>query len=742
MIKVLRNVPPLIYYLAARGDRPIGAVVLAFYGCKEHQVKRSGVTLILTALGACCLGFGQDSTILAPNVLNIVVGETHSIQALNPAGQPVTGLTWTSSDPTVVSLSTDDPPVLTALAAGTVTITAGTATAQVTVSASALPVGTVIWSNPGNGSGVYSIVPAIPSPVGVADVFAFQGDGTVLAITSDGTTAWTADVSNAWSVLPDFQGGLIAYYGSWSSPSIAKLDGNTGAVVAAYTLAPDSYFASGLGIHPDGTIFAALETDDPSGLTAPQYSVVGIDSATGAQKFSVPLPHPEEMFAQPRVLGLIVAGDGYAYVPYATRQLEGGLESNHLVLLRVSSDGAAEQGSIYDWTSQIGDFVPIGEVKMITNADTGILLTWGSQSILYGDGPKDYKVYMTITTGVSAGAVLTPALPGNPEALDPVLQAQDGSFVGRVRDMDTWDWSMIAFDQSGSVRWSVAGEQPWIATDDGGVIAQSGNIYDLSGSATGQTTDLLTQSWRGNLYQLGSVERVVGTPTAMAMSLWANAGANPSGNNTAARPWYFKLVWQNNCSTVPWPCGFNLAPDNPQAIANLTIDATSQATAIKQAALNAFKKAFDKYPVNASEGRPDSGDHRVNVIDGYNLAHPCGQSDNTPGKTVSEVFYGYNMQQAQWALPIELTTAQDVTNALNNRSLMKAIGSGIGNNAAHEMAHQFLLGASGMDDSSTNTYNGLACEGDTAAWVYGIGPIQWEEVTATALKNALGAGHK
>jgi hypothetical protein len=37
----------------------------------------------------------------------------------------------------------------------------------------------------------------VPSASGVADVFAFQNDGTVQAITSDGTTAWTADVSLA-----------------------------------------------------------------------------------------------------------------------------------------------------------------------------------------------------------------------------------------------------------------------------------------------------------------------------------------------------------------------------------------------------------------------------------------------------------------------------------------------------------------------------------------------------------------
>ena len=63
---------------------------------------------------------------LVPSVVNMMVGDTRTLQA-------ATGLTWTSSDPTVVSLSSDDPPLLTALAPGNVTITAGTATADVTV---------------------------------------------------------------------------------------------------------------------------------------------------------------------------------------------------------------------------------------------------------------------------------------------------------------------------------------------------------------------------------------------------------------------------------------------------------------------------------------------------------------------------------------------------------------------------------------------------------------------------------
>ena len=64
----------------------------------------------------------------------------------------------------------------------------------------------------------------------MADVFAFQNDRTVAAITSDGVTAWTADVSQTSKALPDFQGGLVTVktdeYGR--SISIVKLDGITG----------------------------------------------------------------------------------------------------------------------------------------------------------------------------------------------------------------------------------------------------------------------------------------------------------------------------------------------------------------------------------------------------------------------------------------------------------------------------------------------------------------------------------
>ena len=157
---------------------------------------------------------GGGGNSLTPAMINMVVGDTHTIQATNASGQPVTGLTWTSSNTSIVSLSTDDPPILTALAPGHVTITAGTGSADVTVWAlGVLPNGTVLWSNPGDGSGVQQILPAVPSQAGVADVFALQNDGKIQAMKSDGTVAWTSDVSAY--VVGGFFNGVLHTTADW-----------------------------------------------------------------------------------------------------------------------------------------------------------------------------------------------------------------------------------------------------------------------------------------------------------------------------------------------------------------------------------------------------------------------------------------------------------------------------------------------------------------------------------------------
>ncbi len=482
------------------------------------------------------------------------------------------------------------------------------------------------------------------------------------------------------------------------------------------------------------------------------FSVIGIDPL-GGQKFSVqPVDSPTGGWAIPG--DIIVAGDGYAYVPYVYHHQECPDPAEELKLVRISSAGAYDDIPI----QAVSGHVDLESPGVITNADTGTLVTY---SAIYGcvdpetdPGQETHIIpMMAITTGTGVSVLPAPTL-GGATPLEPDLQAQDGSFVGTIYD-DSSNEYMIAFDQAGGVRWAVPNFSPLMATADGGVIATSDGVsattFDQNGSATGQMANMPTLSWRGDVYQLGSVERMAYPPISappinMALSLWAWVGGNPSGNGTAARPWYFKLIWQNDCSTVPWPCGFALYPDNPQYLPNLAADASSQASTIKATALSALKKAFDRYPVNVSEGSANTGDNRVTVADGYSFENGVDRCGGTfeVNQHDSTVWYLKNMEEAQWALPIVLATPADVQSALSRPDLMNAIGTGIGDNAAHEIGHQFFGSTGyGMDDGSSHTYNGQGCGGQQSPWVYGIGAIDWESVTVQAWRTRLGGGwHK
>lgn len=99
--------------------------------------------------------------------------------------------------------------------------------------------------------------------------------------------------------------------------------------------------------------------------------------------------------------------------------------------------------------------------------------------------------------------------------------------------------SMNAIDLSGSVKWSVPGFTPVMATADGGVIAwgPSGYVtFDQNGVQTGMLAELPTQSWTGKEYELGSIDQVAVLPINFAPSYLAMPGGNQSGNGTA--------IWQ------------------------------------------------------------------------------------------------------------------------------------------------------------------------------------------------------
>jgi hypothetical protein len=172
--------------------------------------------------------------------------------------------------------------------------------------------------------------------------------------------------------------------------SITKLDGISGQVHSSYTVTG----AGGpVAVHTDGTIFTVK-----ANYTA-AVAVIGIDLG-GARKFSVPLavqPYLDPFdihdcrnggtfSGRVDVSSIIVAGDGYAYVGFGYPELNvacGQVPSfiSHLRLLRINSAGAHDIISIQD-VPALGCCLPSIEViaiDTITNADTGVLLSWSAR---------------------------------------------------------------------------------------------------------------------------------------------------------------------------------------------------------------------------------------------------------------------------------------------------------------------------------------------------------------------------
>ena len=589
-------------------DSQILAVVASGSLTGIVQVQQNGMTSNSIRFVVPTIGTG-NTVALVPSQANLLVGQTRSMQALSPSGTAVTGLAWNSSDSTVVSLSTDDPPILTALAPGHVTITAGDSSCDITVFAgSSLPVGTVIWSAPGDGSGVYSIIPAVPSPSGLADTFAVQNSGNVQAITSDGSVAWTANVGGN-ALYADFLGGLVAV----NPNTITRYDGVTGQQTSQYTYTNPGGGLVYLGT--DGTIFT-IDGD----------SVVGIDPTTGNAKFKIPMQEGTATQvgtceggtsgtsnSPPTVGPATLAGDGYLYVFYSyvngvstnINCNSAGTTMTTQVLLRVGPSGDSTTLTLGSYTisGQTTYFlneIPLGNdyfylidegftsaqseygnplyiSGMSTNADQGIIASWStlgtaaycSSETFYFQAPPGSNIPPGEPV-VSGCVAATPGQSGlmtigasgitsrtiTADNFGPVLQGSDGTFYGGNNEA-----SLNAFDQFGNVKWSANGYTPELLTADGSLIAQSSTgqyvTFDQNGVATGQLAALPTYSWFGNAYQLGSsVEQVAALSINYAPTFAAILNGNNSANGTPVQQeWFPELAsCHNPILKPPVPC--------------------------------------------------------------------------------------------------------------------------------------------------------------------------------------------
>lgn len=373
-------------------------------------------------------------------------------------------------------------------------------------------------------------------------------------------------------------------------------------------------------------------------------------------------------------------------------------------------------------------------------------------------------------------------VPGQVSPVVPVLQLQDGSYVGQAIS-NLGVQSMVAFDASGNVKWTMPGYYPQIATADGGIIAASGTTFDANGLATTQMSALPTFSWKA-AYQLGSTEEVVsGFDLAnIATTFAAVPGGNLTGNGFSLRHHTFGIKFCNTGTGGDGPCtslvqnmSFSylqgIDDSNYQSACDFSVSSScDNGTAhpewvdtIKIEALKAYKAAFANLPailsnhvaasvLNNSVNPPF--DHTA-YVDGEWFVKEgpgCPHPGDTKNPNWSWVFYMSIMCDAQRHLgPYGNSTyfTPPFSDSANFQKLAAAIGRGIGNTAAHETGHQISFDSRfrlpGLD-CGPGSPEGKACDGglnsvyeaaEAGGWNYidWNPPIDWELDDKTALQN-------
>jgi hypothetical protein len=358
-----------------------------------------------------------------PRSLSILVGQSQTVTVKDANHNIISGLSWSTSNPSIVSLSTADPAVITGLFPGTATVYAGDVPFQVTVyTGTSLPPGTVLWSTPpGPGATSFrSMVPAVPSSSGV-DLLAYDDAGFLSAFSADGELLGRQWVFSVKQIIPDFSGNTLVNRletvispadGTWHEHhKISRVDLNTGNLTDFYTFA-DQLVGTCFVFPPGGGSYETQCFDDhrtfekaipgTSGvLFVQENNTVSVVDMSANQLLGSAQFDQNELYGQ-----IIVAGDGNAYVTLISQdttvthpgdRTEAVHSVNTLELMGVSPDGTSAKTGLNSWTSDSTtttlDTLPgfdqahtfsavhftssgiqpaLGTNSIITNADNGV----------------------------------------------------------------------------------------------------------------------------------------------------------------------------------------------------------------------------------------------------------------------------------------------------------------------------------------------------------------------------------
>lgn len=276
-------------------------------------------------VSAAKLHLDLTGTLPAPNTLtvtptgvNMLVGGTQQFNANDELGRVRTDATWTVSDTTVATITTDSSPLMTAVAAGQVTLTAsvGSVTGQTTVnilSGTSLPDGTLLWSAPPPAGFTAQQIVQAQATWSTPDFYTIaRGDSQnwlITGVTMQGQAMWTstwtaATPFNLLQAAPDQSGGLLlstwdanGYNGSGTN-HIVDFDGPTGTEVwrtdfygggdePQLTIGQDGtvYYTGHLDTNTYGVVLLAADTGIAKLLYSPPEGVETITSCNGQTSY-------------------------------------------------------------------------------------------------------------------------------------------------------------------------------------------------------------------------------------------------------------------------------------------------------------------------------------------------------------------------------------------------------------------------------------------------------------------------
>jgi Chitobiase/beta-hexosaminidase C-terminal domain len=519
---------------------------------------------------------GTPTTLtLAPGTRTLLVDEAATLSLSDDYGLNVAPASWVASDPSVVSLSTDDPPVLTALAAGSATITAtknglsSIATLTV-VSGTSLPDGTTRWSVPPT-PGLEMTSPIYTHVVDetVPNLFTVETDpitneSTMRALTASGEQKWV-EAAPGLPVMGDSFGGVVA-----QTPDVDGTPAGLARLGGPVDAPPWRYEPAGAvkrpAQAPDGTLYALEEQwgTDSHGYVIQDLVLVVIDGETGHLRARVPLPRDfVEFYAEwegqfvenvgtcrsdrwempSQATTPVVGTDGFGYLEVRrTTRVDHGYcvdtdiyaraDDHTLQLLKVSPQGVATWTTLYEFTGSSNPWWP-ATGQVLPDGVGGMLATWKR----YRTAPAQEE--WTITRFDDTGARSDFAGADDTYVM---LTAQEGKAylfndgMIEARDVATWESQWTA---------TYLGT-PVVACDDGGLAVHNestGELFRTSGAGASTSLGLMAalsvsrlglDTWVGVATSGGLVAERFQT-TGEASSFRAILG-NPQGQNSQTVP--------------------------------------------------------------------------------------------------------------------------------------------------------------------------------------------------------------